>query len=134
MKDLEDLAANYDLSVRNAIGGVVLFCFGDDGLDPASMEGNQVPVELQRNLLHSKATEQDLVTRALLPWEIRSIIKKAFTADANSGVCNDTFLETVSDYIEENVTKVLIRIREKRGLSQGIIEGETDIGTPLLHT
>ncbi len=35
MKALEDLSANYDLSVRNAVGGVVQFKYGDDGLDPS---------------------------------------------------------------------------------------------------
>ncbi|CAE7102077.1 unnamed protein product, partial [Rhizoctonia solani] len=32
MKALEDLTTQYDLSVRNSVGGVVQFTFGDDGL------------------------------------------------------------------------------------------------------
>ena len=53
LKALEDLTSHYDLSVRNSTGGVVQFTFGDDGLDPARIEGSIHPVEFGRNLLHS---------------------------------------------------------------------------------
>lgn len=53
MKALEDLGANYDLSVRNSEGGIVQFKYGDDGLDPCSMEGDKQPVQLERSLQHS---------------------------------------------------------------------------------
>ncbi len=45
MKALEDLSTHYDLSVRNSVGGVVQFIYGDDGLDPAELEGNAMPIE-----------------------------------------------------------------------------------------
>ncbi|XP_061361835.1 DNA-directed RNA polymerase III subunit 1 [Gastrolobium bilobum] len=35
MKSLEDLFLHYDYTVRNAGGGIVQFCYGDDGMDPA---------------------------------------------------------------------------------------------------
>ena len=51
MKALEDLSTHYDGTVRNATGGVVQFCYGDDGLDPALMEGlDGSPVNLVRLL------------------------------------------------------------------------------------
>ncbi|XP_071036017.1 DNA-directed RNA polymerase III subunit RPC1 [Parasteatoda tepidariorum] len=39
IKALEDLCLHYDMSVRNSVGEVVQFVYGDDGLDPACMEG-----------------------------------------------------------------------------------------------
>lgn len=40
MKALEDLSLKYDLTVRTSAGDVVQFAFGDDGLNPARMEGS----------------------------------------------------------------------------------------------
>lgn len=39
IKALEDLFVHYDNSVRNASGVIVQFLYGDDGMDPAQMEG-----------------------------------------------------------------------------------------------
>ena len=43
MKALEDLTTQYDLTVRNSAAGVVQFRYGDDGLDPACLEGDAQP-------------------------------------------------------------------------------------------
>lgn len=53
MKALEDLVTHYDSSVRNATGGVVQFRYGDDGLDPACLEGDAQPVEFLRAWSHA---------------------------------------------------------------------------------
>jgi len=53
MKALEDLTTQYDLSVRNSTGGVVQFRYGDDGLDPACLEGDAQPIDLHRSLGHA---------------------------------------------------------------------------------
>lgn len=53
MKALEDLTTHYDLSVRNSTGGVVQFRYGDDGLDPACLEGDAQPIEFERSLKHA---------------------------------------------------------------------------------
>lgn len=53
MKALEDLVTHYDSSVRNAVGGVVQFRYGDDGLDPACLEGDSQPVEYLRAWNHA---------------------------------------------------------------------------------
>ncbi|KAJ1431546.1 RNA polymerase, alpha subunit [Sesbania bispinosa] len=56
MKALEDLFLHYDYTVRNAGGGIVQFCYGDDGMDPAGMEGkNGKPLNFERLFLRSKA-------------------------------------------------------------------------------
>lgn len=53
MKALEDLVTHYDSSVRNAIGGVVQFRYGDDGLDPACLEGDAQPIDYERAWRHA---------------------------------------------------------------------------------
>lgn len=53
MKALEDLSTQYDLSVRNSTGGVVQFRYGDDGLDPACLEGSVIPVDFERTFRHA---------------------------------------------------------------------------------
>lgn len=50
---LEDLSTQYDLSVRNSVGGVVQFKYGDDMLDPACLEGDAMPVEYVRSWTHA---------------------------------------------------------------------------------
>ncbi|MED6160929.1 DNA-directed RNA polymerase III subunit 1 [Stylosanthes scabra] len=56
MKCLEDLFLHYDYTVRNAGGGIVQFCYGDDGMDPAGMEGKDgKPLNFDRLFLRSKA-------------------------------------------------------------------------------
>lgn len=55
VKCLEDLVVHYDGSVRNAIGEIVEFTFGGDGLDPVFMETKTKPVDLVRQMMHLRA-------------------------------------------------------------------------------
>lgn len=55
VKCLEDLVVHYDGTVRNAIGEVVEFTYGADGLDPVYMEIKDKPVDLPRQLMHVRA-------------------------------------------------------------------------------
>jgi hypothetical protein len=50
---LEDLTAQYDYTVRNSVGGIVQFQYGDDRLDPAELEGEAVPVAFPRTWSHA---------------------------------------------------------------------------------
>jgi DNA-directed RNA polymerase III subunit RPC1 len=77
MKALEDLSCQYDHSVRNSEGAVVQFTYGDDGLNPAFMEGDDRPVDFHRLLEHIRATCPDPDAAALLPFEIRQLAKRA---------------------------------------------------------
>ncbi|KAJ3289632.1 DNA-directed RNA polymerase II subunit rpb1 [Borealophlyctis nickersoniae] len=43
VKALEDLMANYDGTVRNSLGDVVQFCYGEDGMDAGKIE--RQPIE-----------------------------------------------------------------------------------------
>lgn len=52
MKALEDLLVHYDNTVRNASGSILQFTYGDDGMDPALMEGkNGTPLNFDRLFL-----------------------------------------------------------------------------------
>lgn len=43
MKASEDLVAKFDYSIRDAMGGVVQYIYGDDGMDPAHIETQELP-------------------------------------------------------------------------------------------
>lgn len=70
MKSLEDLSAQYDLTVRNSSSGVVQMKFGDDGLDPVDMEGNAKPVHFDRTWMHAITSTWDNSERGLTENEV----------------------------------------------------------------
>ncbi|TDH69964.1 hypothetical protein CCR75_006384 [Bremia lactucae] len=76
MKALEDLSCQYDNTVRNSEGSVVQFTYGDDGLNPAYMEGDDRPVDFHRLLEHIRNTLPDRESPALLPFELRRLSKQ----------------------------------------------------------
>jgi DNA-directed RNA polymerase III subunit RPC1 len=46
------LRSQYDNTVRNSTGGIVQLLYGDDGLDPVSMEGKDgTPIDFRRLLM-----------------------------------------------------------------------------------
>lgn len=72
VKCLEDLVIHYDGTVRNAIGEVVEFSYGGDGLDPVWMESKHKPVDLAHQFNHSRAIytfrdQQPLQFDAIVP-------------------------------------------------------------------
>ncbi|WVR08988.1 hypothetical protein IAU60_006048 [Kwoniella sp. DSM 27419] len=77
MKALEDLCTHYDLSVRNSVGGIVQFQYGDDMLDPACLEGDATPVEYVRSWAHA-CRISSRKGRALLPYEVREIAQRIY--------------------------------------------------------
>ena len=77
MKALEDLCTHYDLSVRNSVGGVVQFQYGDDMLDPACLEGDATPVEYVRSWSHACRTA-DRSGRPLYPYEVAEIARSIY--------------------------------------------------------
>lgn len=67
LQALEDLYSHYDGSVRNSTGGIVQLVYGDDGLDPVSMEGKDgKPCEFARVLnnvcvMNTRAADQEVL-------------------------------------------------------------------------
>uniref|UniRef100_A0A7S2W5D7 DNA-directed RNA polymerase subunit n=1 Tax=Mucochytrium quahogii TaxID=96639 RepID=A0A7S2W5D7_9STRA len=74
MKALEDLSVRYDGSVRNSMGGIVQFTYGDDGLNPSFMEKGDRPVNWDRLEAHIKYSTPCRDEAALSPSGIRSFI------------------------------------------------------------
>lgn len=80
---MEDLVVHYDGSVRNAIGEIVEFIYGGDGLDPVFMEIKDRPVDLKRQLLHMRAMnpfrgEDSLAGNQLVPTADRILATNEF--------------------------------------------------------
>ncbi|KAI5454682.1 DNA-directed RNA polymerase III subunit C1 (rpo31) [Naganishia albida] len=116
MKALEDLSAHYDISVRNSVGGVVQFTYGDDGLDPACLEGDAVPVAYTRSLSHVLASQPDKGKEGLLPYRIREVAQSIINGPEWSENTHLSFREATLQFIEQSIIKVLADVREHLGI------------------
>lgn len=76
VKCLEDLVVHYDGTVRNAIGEVVEFTYGGDGLDPVFMEIKDKPVDLPRQMLQTRARHPFRDEVAVKGYEIIPIAER----------------------------------------------------------
>ncbi|GAO48072.1 DNA-directed RNA polymerase III complex large subunit Rpc1 [Saitoella complicata NRRL Y-17804] len=123
MKSLEDLSAQYDGTVRNAVNGIVQFVYGDDGLDPTYLEGDGEPVEFKRTWKHCQNKvflrslgKHDLGERGLLPFEINQIVEEALQEPNFIRNCTDAFLNKVKEFVHKSIASELKKIREDKGL------------------
>ncbi|KAH6915466.1 DNA-directed RNA polymerase III largest subunit [Coprinopsis sp. MPI-PUGE-AT-0042] len=123
MKALEDLTTQYDLSVRNSTGGVVQFQYGDDGLDPACLEGDAQPIDLDRSWKHAHALSNRKL-RALLPFEMVDIIDRELSSPRFIKTCTSAYCETVREYILGKVVNRVAKIREQHGMYDAIEKNE----------
>lgn len=135
MKALEDLSTQYDGSVRNSTGGIVQFCYGDDGLDPALMEGDGQPLNLSR-LLMTVSNENDLTTAVedfdMEAQELPSHWNEGFTAlvrdflsKSSKTFKNLSQLARFISLVDEKYT----RLRIEPGTAVGALAGQS-IGEP----
>lgn len=114
MKALEDLSTQYDLSVRNSIGGIVQFVYGDDGLDPASMEGEDCPVAFPRNLSHAKATVPLRAgQRGLVPEELQARFAHYLNDMQYEMHCSAGFIDSLKAFVDKQCIQPLIHVRKK---------------------
>lgn len=132
MKALEDLSTHYDTSVRNSTGGVVQFTYGDDGLDPAELEGDALPVEYFRSWRHSKAVTEHLDERGLLPYEISELVDAELNSARWKALTTEKYREQVRDFVRDQVVQKAGDIRDAFSLySATEREGEWDEDTDL---
>ncbi|KAI0029671.1 beta and beta-prime subunits of DNA dependent RNA-polymerase [Vararia minispora EC-137] len=115
MKALEDLTTQYDLSVRNATGGMVQFRFGDDGLDPACLEGDAQPIEFVRAWTHAKAIASRS-ERSLLPYEIIEIANRELATPKFTTECSAAYVLTIRTFIREHIIQPLANARKSHGM------------------
>ncbi|KAI4322195.1 hypothetical protein L6164_021912 [Bauhinia variegata] len=122
MKALEDLYVHYDNTVRNAGTGVVQFRYGDDGMDPAYMEGKDgKPLNFDRLLMRTKAicpNDQDdeiltssevckIIEHKLAEVGISKLMEKGVSeGDTTSEEGSADFINSLKSFIQNN-TEVL---------------------------
>eukprot|EP01105_Mastigella_eilhardi_P025761 TRINITY_DN7112_c0_g1_i1.p1 TRINITY_DN7112_c0_g1~~TRINITY_DN7112_c0_g1_i1.p1 ORF type:complete len:1449 (-),score=402.34 TRINITY_DN7112_c0_g1_i1:65-4234(-) len=76
MKALEDLHVHYDSTVRNSIGGIVQFTYGEDNLDPAYMEAPDKPTNYPSVMLHTQATQPHPEEVGLTPFDLKDVLEE----------------------------------------------------------
>ncbi|PPQ79563.1 hypothetical protein CVT25_003445 [Psilocybe cyanescens] len=131
MKALEDLTTQYDLSVRNSTGGVVQFRYGDDGLDPACLEGDPQPLDLDRSLSRVLASGRR-EGRGLLPFEVMEYVDRELATPRFVVETSPTYLGIVRKFIFDNVANKMAEIRRGRGMFDALErEDEWDEDTDL---
>ncbi|XP_031282387.1 DNA-directed RNA polymerase III subunit 1 [Pistacia vera] len=102
IKALEDLSIHYDNSVRNASGCIVQFLYGDDGMDPANMEGKSGdPLNFGRLLMKVEATCPVGENKYLSPEEISEMVRKLAEYGMNSDkCCSEAFIDSLRKFFE----------------------------------
>ncbi|KAF7776405.1 hypothetical protein Agabi119p4_4798 [Agaricus bisporus var. burnettii] len=131
MKALEDLTTQYDLSVRNSTGGVVQFRYGDDGLDPACLEGDAQPIDLERTWRHVSASA-GRAGRSLLPFEVLELTDQTLATPRFVNEFTQTYLDILRDFIHNNVARNIAEHRQSRGMFEALErDTEWDADTDL---
>jgi len=106
MKGLEDLSVFYDQTVRNASGGIVQFLYGDDGMDPAKMEGRDgTPLNLDQLFMKVTATCPQRGPDTLSPADIRQMLEDKLTQHGTSsdGGCSQEFEKGLREFVEKRI-------------------------------
>jgi DNA-directed RNA polymerase III subunit RPC1 len=121
MKAFEDLTTFYDLSVRNSEGAIVQFRYGDDGLDPMTIEGAGIPVEYERNMKHIRnSIDIQPGDAALLPWQIIHITEEELKRPVWKANCMESFIQSTLKFIRASVAERLMKIRLMYSLQAGL--------------
>lgn len=132
MKALEDLSTHYDFSVRNSSGGVVQFLYGDDGLDPAELEGNALPVDYVRTFHHAMAMTAHMDSRKLLPFEIIELVDHVLAETRFGQLCTSKYIEQVREFCHVQVAEHVANVREAYGMYPALVrDGDWDTDTDL---
>ncbi|KAK4741842.1 hypothetical protein SAY87_025430 [Trapa incisa] len=114
MKSLEDLSIQYDNTVRNAGGSIIQFCYGDDGMDPAQMEGKSgFPLNLNRMFMKMKAICPPRQDKYLSPAEVSTIIEEKIP---ESEISLDGTSFDASGAFRKSLKSFLLKENEKRAL------------------
>ncbi|KAG8831315.1 hypothetical protein FRC18_006772 [Serendipita sp. 400] len=107
MKALEDLTTHYDSSVRNSAGGVVQFTYGDDGLDPSSLEGEGQPLDFSRSWAHAEAIcgrrGNPLTPNEIINIASKELGSRLFVTDCPSSYAGTILAELKSRFLLSNV-------------------------------
>ncbi|XP_022755688.1 DNA-directed RNA polymerase III subunit 1 isoform X1 [Durio zibethinus] len=108
IKALEDLSIHYDSTVRNASGCIVQFIYGDDGMDPAYMEGKGgFPLNFDRLLMKVKATCPPVEQNYLPVEAIPQMIEEQIAKHDPSGICSEAFKKSLVGFLKGRMNELL---------------------------
>lgn len=128
IKSLEDLSCQYDMTVRDATGNLVQFKFGDDGLDPTNLEGDDSPVDFQRTFTHILNLIDGSRDPPLTPDEIIPMLEHLFEQHRFLERTSAEFRESTISFVQ-GLADRLRCIRENfniLGLEDGAMDIDSD--------
>ncbi|EOY20721.1 DNA-directed RNA polymerase [Theobroma cacao] len=107
IKALEDLSIHYDNTVRNASGCIVQFIYGDDGMDPACMEGKSgFPLNFDRLLMKVKATCPPIEQKCLHVGSIMQMLEEQLAKHDPAGVCSEAFKKSLKGFLKSQTNEL----------------------------
>lgn len=109
------------------------FTFGDDGLDPACLEGDAQPVDYIRAWSHSLVSIvyslriYSLIARflqatgsragkSLYPYEVAEIMKSELASPRFQNECTSAYIKSIEDFIQKNVIDAMTTCRDQHGM------------------
>ncbi|PVG00564.1 putative RPO31-DNA-directed RNA polymerase III, 160 kd subunit [Serendipita vermifera] len=125
MKALEDLTTHYDFSVRNSAGGIVQFTYGDDGLDPVSLEGDAQPLDLARCWLHAESISRRQGV-GLTPLELQEMSRAELDSPEFAAECPAVYRDAIRAFVG-GISDRLSTITEKHQLLTTESRGQQQI-------
>lgn len=94
--------------------------YGDDGLDPANLEGDGKPVVYERTWNHARALRLSTTDQGLLPYEIKKRVEDKLATPYFVNACSEPFLDEVRQYVETEIVEKAAAYREKYGLAPAL--------------
>lgn len=124
MKFMEDATVQYDGTVRLADGTIVQFLYGDDGLDPLSMEDRSYPIKLDR--ISNQLMEKNRDTELLPPAKATELLHALLEPEKNKPQLPynvpcfliEKFEEFVLKNVIDNYSKLLASFKQKDALNE----------------
>src|SRR5271170_3588087 len=117
VKSLEDLWCQYDMTVRDATGNLVQFKFGDDGLDPTNLEGDDSPVDFSRTWTHIQNLIDGREDPALSSSQVMEELEQLFSRYNLRRNTSVEFAESTIAFIQGLVQKFL-KVRRDFGFGE----------------
>jgi DNA-directed RNA polymerase II subunit RPB1 len=101
IKGLEDLKVEYDMTVRNNLGKIVQFVYGDDGIDSVKIENQTMPlvnmsnedIYLHYHIIDKKDKENVKLLNLIFSKQVMTRLKKE----------DDAFKQIYNPIIEDNI-------------------------------
>ncbi|XP_055335459.1 DNA-directed RNA polymerase III subunit RPC1-like [Paramacrobiotus metropolitanus] len=117
IKCLEDVIVHYDRTVRNSVNEVIQLRFGEDGLDPASIEDEDYPIDLEHRWRHAISIYpfNSRLDKHLSRWEVKMhwdravptmVVKLGGQTFAESSSEVKYFLNNLEEFLKKKMAKM----------------------------